>query len=148
MSINTTLFSGAHVYCYMQKSTRPFLTNTTCDGHDSHKVSITDRFGAGIPDSVDTGYGPGGYNVWTFYFIKGNLLYKSVPDGDDYHGQLESGYPKPMHDVFPRLPCGNVAITDHANVGNQYVFKGTTHYEIKNSAQLFLHGTMCGNSTG
>ena len=141
-----TLFSAADssVYCYKRINTTPFIGWMNCQGHGTnHKVSIEARFGVGVPSSVDTAFASGGHSSWTFYFIKAGYIYKSVPGVDNDHHELVTGYPKLLHEEFPKIPCGIVTVTDGQNAGTFVVFKGTKHYQIMNGNSLDEKGTMC-----
>lgn len=138
-------FPGAFVYCYNYQSSFPFLLWADCDGHSSHKVSIVDRFGAGIPSDVTTAFGTG-MSSWPMYFVKENILYKSIPGTDNYHGVMATGYPKPLQDEFPYHLCDDSSISEEQSTGAYVLFKGTEHYQIQNGNSFNHRGTMCGSA--
>ena len=105
-------------------------------------MTISERFGVGIPDTIDATVSKGGFDTWDFYFIKDNLVYKSV-EADEYQGAMGVGFPLPVHDEFPVFPCGEIAVTDGQNAGGFIIFKGTKHYQVQNG-NLVERGTMCG----
>lgn len=94
---------------------------------------ITERFGTGIPSNLDDAVGNWNY-AFTFYFFKGNMVYKST--GDENFGSLESGYPKPIHDdpLFTLVPCGMKATMLAQNNGEVLYFNNTALFFQQNSA--------------
>ncbi len=127
---------GNTVYCYMPD-----------DGAISYmkpcttwiSKTIQERFGSGIPDTVDYIIGNVAYS-WEFYFVKDETVYKS--DGNADAGTLQTGYPTTLNEWNPHIPCDVTGADIGLNDGEIYTFsEGDSH--IAGISELTYTGPVC-----
>ena len=122
------------VYCFAHRAASPYFSRSCF--WDS--MSITARFGAGIPSNLDTAIGSHG--TWVFYFTKDNMVYTS--SGDENNGTLTSMEPLDAN-MFSKQPCNSAAAMEGASGNEFYYFKGEDHYFTSSPSELYLNGQIC-----